>query len=151
MTGPVVDLNTLVGGGVGAGIVSSLIYIIKLIADRAIPSRSDARANVTLVIEGLNNMVKVLQEEKKADADRLEVKQQRIMTLEQAGDRDYAQITELRQEIVDLRTRLATKDRHINALVAELRKLGRQVTGLDLVDADIAVLTINDATPGTLI
>lgn len=148
--GAIVNLNTLVSGGVGAGIVSALIYVGKLVLDRTIPSRSDARANVTLVIEGLNNMVQVLQEEKKQDAARLETKQLRIAALETAADRDYVKISELRQEIIDLRTRLATKDRHINAMVAELRKLGRTVTGLDLENTDIAVITVTDATPGLL-
>ncbi len=147
---PAVNLNTLVSGGVGAGVVSGVIYVIKLILDRTVPSRSDARANVTLVIEGLNNMVTVLQEEKKQDAERLDEKQKRIDLLQEAAEKDYDRITELRQEIIDLRTRLATKDRHINSLVAELRKLGRTVTGLDLVDADVAVITITDATPGLI-
>lgn len=147
---PAIDLNTLVSGGVGAGVVSAVIYVVKLILDRTIPSRSDARANVTLVIEGLNNMVKVLQEEKKADADRLDEKQKRIDVLQEAAEKDYDRITELRAEIIDLRTRLATKDRHINTLVSELRKLGRSVTGLDLVDSDVAVLHVSEAAPGTL-
>jgi chromosome segregation ATPase len=126
------DLNTVVSGGVGAAVVSAIIYVIKLILDRTIPSRSDARANVGMVLEGLNNMVKVLQEEKVADAVRLAAKTDRIEVLEQAADKDYDRISELRAEIIDLRNRLATKDRHINTLVSELRKLGAQVTGLEL-------------------
>lgn len=136
-TPPVVpgfDLNTLVSGGTGATLMAALIFVGKLILDRTIPSRSDARANVALLIEGLNNMVKVLQEEKLADAKRLADKRTRIDVLESAADKDYDRIKELRDEIIDLRQRLSQKDRHINTLVTELRKVGAQVTGLDLAD-----------------
>jgi chromosome segregation ATPase len=133
------DLNTFVSGGAGAAIMGAVIFAGKLILDRTIPSRSDARANVTLVLEGLNNMVKVLQEEKVADAKRLEDKQSRIDMLESAADKDYDRINELRNEIIDLRQRLAVKDRHINNLVSELRKFGVMVTGIDLDDADIEI------------
>lgn len=131
---PLFDLNTLVSGGTGATLMAALIFVGKLILDRTIPSRSDARANVTMLIEGLNNMVKVLQAEKLADAKRLADKRDRIDVLESAADRDYDRIKELREEIIDLRNRLAQKDRHINTLVTELRKVGAQVTGLDLED-----------------
>lgn len=133
------DLNTLVSGGTGAGLMAVAIFAIKLVLDRTIPSRSDARANVTMVLEGLNNMVKVLQEEKIADAKRLTDRQARIDTLEQAADKDYDRISELRSEIIDLRNRLAQKERHINTLVRELRKLGAQVSGLDIEDFDLEV------------
>lgn len=138
---PVFDLNTLVSGGTGATLMAAVIFVGKLILDRTIPSRSDQRANVTLLIEGLNNMVKVLQEEKVADARRLTDKQARIDALEQAAEKDYDRISELRAEIIDLRNRLAQKDRHINTLVSELRKVGAQVSGLDLEDigADIEI------------
>lgn len=133
------DLNTIVSGGSGAALMAAIIYVGKLVADRTIPSRSDNRANVTLVLEGLNNMVKVLQEEKLADAKRLEDKQRRIDALESEADKDYDRISELRAEIIDLRTRLATKDRHINTLVSELRKLGATVTGLELEDIEVSL------------
>jgi chaperonin cofactor prefoldin len=133
------DLNGLISGGTGASVVAALIFVGKLILDRAIPSRSDARANVTLVLEGLNNMVKVLQEEKLADTKRLEDKQARIDILERESDKDYDRISELRSEIIDLRNRLAVKDRHINNLVSELRKFGVMVTGIELDDADIEI------------
>lgn len=133
---PVIDLNTLFSGGVGATLMAGIIFVVKLVADRTIPSRSDARANVTMLIEGLNNMVKVLQEEKTADAKRLADKQLRIESLETAADKDYDRISELRAEIIDLRNRLAQKDRHINTLVSELRKVGAQVTGLELSDME---------------
>lgn len=136
---PAFDLNALISGGSGATLMAALIFVGKLIADRTIPSRSDARANVTLVLEGLNNMVKVLQEEKVADSKRLDDKQKRIDVLESAADQDYDRIQELRGEILELRQRLAQKDRHINTLVSELRKLGAHVSGLELVDADVVV------------
>lgn len=139
VTAPLLDLNTLVSGGTGATLMAALIFVGKLILDRTIPSRSDARANVTMLIEGLNNMVKVLQEEKVADAKRLVDKQARIDVLEAAADKDYDRISELRFEIIDLRNRLAQKDRHINTLVSELRKIGAQVTGLDLDDMTTAL------------
>lgn len=133
------DLNSLISGGTGASVVAALIFVGKLILDRTIPSRSDARANVTLVLEGLNNMVKVLQEEKVADSTRLAEKQARIDLLETESDKDYDRISELRAEIIDLRNRLAVKDRHINGLVSELRKFGVMVTGIDLDDADLEI------------
>lgn len=133
------DLNNFVAGGAGATLAGLLYFVIKLVLDRTIPSRSDARANVSMVLEGLNNMVKVLQEEKTADAKRMTDKQNRIDQLEQAADKDYDRITELRNEIIDLRTRLAQKERHINTLVSALRRLGAQVTGVDLGDADLEV------------
>jgi len=136
---PAFDLNDIISGGTGATIMAALIFVGKLILDRTIPSRSDQRANVTLVLEGLNNMVKVLQEEKTADAKRLADKQARIDALEAAAEKDYDRISELRAEIIDLRNRLAQKDRHINTLVAELRKLGAQVSGLDLEDLEASI------------
>lgn len=139
---PGLDLNSLVTGGAGATIAGLIYWVIKLVLDRTIPSRSDARANVTLVLEGLNNMVKVLQEEKTADAKRLTDKQARIDQLEEAADKDYDRIAELRSEILDLRNRLSQKDRHINALVSELRKFGAVVTGLDLEDAEDLEITM---------
>lgn len=131
---PFFDLNTIVSSGTGATLMAALIFIGKLVLDRTIPSRSDARANVTMLIEGLNNMVKVLQEEKVADAQRLADKRARIEYLETAAEKDYDRISELRSEIIDLRSRLAQKDRHINTLVSELRKVGAQVIGVGLDD-----------------
>lgn len=139
------DLNTLVTGGAGATIAGLIYWVVKLILDRTIPSRSDARANVTLVLEGLNNMVKVLQEEKTADAARLAAKQARIDQLEEAADKDYDRIAELRGEILELRNRLAQKDRHINSLVTELRKFGAVVTGLELEDVEDLEITMPPA------
>lgn len=125
------DLNALLSGGGGATLVALLIWVGKLVLDRTVPSRSDSRASQSLVLESLSNMVKVLQEEKTADATRLEAKQDRIDSLEEASNKDYDLISELRSEITDLRNRLAVKDRHIRILVLELRRLGAQVTGLD--------------------
>lgn len=133
----VLDLNSIISGGTGAGLMGGAYFLIKTIADRTLPSRSDARASTQLVLEGLNNMVKVLQLEKQADAERLVKKQERIDDLEKAADVDYDRIRELRDEILDLQTRLAQKDRHITTLVRELRRLGAQVTGLDLEDIEV--------------
>lgn len=132
----VLDLNALLSGGGGATLVALIIWVGKLVLDRTVPSRSDSRASQSLVLESLSNMVKVLQEEKVADATRLESKQERIDALETASTKDYDLISELRAEITDLRNRLAVKDRHIRILVLELRRLGAQVTGLD-AEADI--------------
>lgn len=131
------DLNTIISGGTGATIVGAAYFIFKTLFEKTVPSRSDARASTQLVLEGLNNMVKVLQEEKQADAERLTKKQVRIDELEQAADVDYDRIRELRDEILDLQGRLAQKDRHIATLVRELRRLGAQVTGLDLEDVEV--------------
>ena len=128
------DLNGIISGGTGAGLFALIAFVIKLVLDRTIPSRSDARANVTIVLEGLSNMVKVLQEEKIADAKRLADKQDRIELLEGASDKDFETIAELRKEILDLRHRLQTKDRHIQILVHQLRLLGATVTGIELAD-----------------
>jgi uncharacterized coiled-coil protein SlyX len=132
------SLNSLVSGGAGATVIGLVYFVIKLILDRTIPSRSDQRASTSLLIEGLNNMVKILQEEKESDAKRLIAKQDRIESLETASDKDYEKIKELRQEIAELRERLATKDRHIATLVSELRRFGSIVTGVDLPDLTIA-------------
>ena len=131
-----IDLNGVISGGAGASIVALVVWVCKLVLDRTIPSRSDARANVTIVLEGLSNMVKVLQEEKIADAKRLADKQARIDVLEAAGDKDFETIGELRKEILDLRHRLQTKERHIQILAHQLRLLGAQVTGIELDPED---------------
>lgn len=135
------SLNSLVSGGAGTLIVGLVYFAIKLILDRSIPSRSDARASTSLLIEGLNNMVSILQEEKTSDAARLMAKQERIESLENSSDKDYEKIKELRVEINELRERLAIKDRHIQTLVAELRRFGSVVTGLDLEQLSISRLT----------
>ena len=125
------DLNGLISGGAGASLIALVIWVFKLILDRTIPSRSDARANVTIVLEGLSNMVKVLQDEKIADANRLADKQARIDVLEGSADKDFELIAELRKEILDLRHRLQTKERHIQILAHQLRLLGAQVAGIE--------------------
>ncbi len=125
------DLNALLSGGGGATLVALIIWVGKLVLDRTVPSRSDSRASQSLVLESLSNMVKVLQEEKTADATRLGDKQARIDVLEDSATKGYDLITELRNEVTALRNRLAVKDRHIRILVLELRRLGAQVTGLD--------------------
>lgn len=130
------DLNSIVSGGTGAALFALVVWVFKLILDRTIPTRSDHRADYTMLIDGLSNMVRVLQEEKIADAKRLADKQIRIDTLEGAADKDYETIADLRGEILDLRQRLNQKDRHIQLLTVELRKLGAVVTGLDISSDD---------------
>lgn len=142
---PSLDLNTLVTGGTGATIMAAVIFAGKLILDRAIPSRSDARANVSMALEGLQQVVKVLQEEKTSDSKRMLDKQARIDQLEDAADKDYDRIIELRTEVIDLRNRLATKDRHITLLIAELRKLGAHVSGVSMEDSDLEVTMPTEA------
>lgn len=138
------DLNTLLSGGTGAALMGVIIWVGKLVLDRTIPSRSDSRAHISMVLESLTGMVTVLQEEKTSDASRLQTKQDRIESLEAEADKDYDRITELRAEIIDLRTRLAQKDRLIRILVTELRKLGAQVNGLDLDDAEVEISITTD-------
>lgn len=150
------DLNALLSGGGGATLVALIIWVGKLVLDRTIPSRSDSRASQSLVLESLSNLVSVLQEEKTADAARLEAKQDRIETLEASATTDYDTITELRNEITDLRNRLAIKDRHIRILVMELRRLGAQVTGLDTdanavedIEVTMDTSTVRSLQPGS--
>lgn len=131
------DLNTIISGGTGATIIGAAYLLIKGVLDRALPSRSDTRASMQLVLEGLNNTVTILQAEKKADAAALQRKQERIDELEAAADVDYDRIRDLREEVMDLQTRLAQKDRHIATLIRELRKLGSIVTGVDLDDIEV--------------
>lgn len=128
---PTLDLNALVGGGAGATLVGILFYIGKLILDRTIPSRSDSRANITILLDGLQSMVKVLQDEKTADAKRLADRQDRIETLEKESDLSYTRRAEMQAEIIDLRARVAQKERHIRELAHMLVQLGAKVTGLD--------------------
>lgn len=137
-------LNTFLIGGGGASVVAALIYVGKLVLDRAIPSRSDARAAGQQTLNGFSEMVKVLQDEKKEDAKRLLDKQNRIDALEESAEKDYDKIRDLRNDILDLSQRLAMKDRHIRILVLELRKLGAVVTGLDETDAEEEInVTLN--------
>lgn len=131
------SLNSLVSGGAGTVIVGLIYFVIKLVLDRTIPSRSDTRASTSLLIEGLNNMVKILQEEKESDSKRLAAKQERIGVLEMASDKDYEKILDLRGDINELRDRLAVKERHIATLINELRRFGSVVTGMDLENLTI--------------
>lgn len=127
---PAVNLTALLSGGGGSLLVAILIYVGKLMLDRAVPSRSDSRASQSLVLDSLSTTIKVLQDEKIADAARVESKQTRIDSLEESSNQDWDLIQELRGEISELRNRLAVKDRHIRILVLELRRLGAQVSGL---------------------
>lgn len=136
------DWNTAISGSVGAAVMGLLIFVVKLVLDRAIPSRSDNRASVTLVLEGLQNMVKVLQEEKLADSEVLKTKQARINTLEADAEADYNTIQDLRKEVTDLNSRLALRDRNIKMLISELQKLGATVSGIDLEALDTTQLKV---------
>lgn len=144
------DLNGIISGGTGAGLFALIAFVIKLVLDRTIPSRSDARANVTIVLEGLSNMVKVLQDEKIEDAKRLLAKQERIELLEGSSEKDFETIADLRKEILDLRHRLQTKERHIQILGHQLRLLGATVTGIE-PDPDDDIDQLEITLPGTQI
>lgn len=133
------DVNAWLSGAAGAAVLGGIIWLIKFILDRAIPKRSDARAQVSLALDGLKSVVEVLQEEKAADAARLEAKQKRIEYLESAANRDYDRISDLRAEIIDLRRRLATKDRHIAQLIYHLERLGVKVSGENGEDIEITI------------
>lgn len=124
------DLDALFGAGGGAALLALIYWVIRLVLDKRVPTQSDSRADKELVSNTLTNMVKVLTEEKKADADRLATKQARIDELEKNADEDYDRLQDLRREIVELGERLAQKDRVIRILVTELRKLGAVVTGV---------------------
>jgi hypothetical protein len=143
-----IDLNAFVSGGSGVGAVGAILLLIKLVLDRTLPGRSDQRANVQIVLESLNNTIKILQEEKTADSRRLEDKQDRINALETEAEKDYDRISELRAEIIDLRNRLGVKDRHIQALVSQLRKVGILVTGIELDGSETEIsFTPNSSNP----
>lgn len=133
------DLNALIGGGTGATAVGIIWYIGKLILDRTVPSRSDARANITILLEGLQSMVKVLQDEKEADAQRLKDRQARIDILEGESDTNYVRRAEMQAEIIELRVRVAQKDRHIRELVHMLTQLGAKVVGVDTDNIEITL------------
>jgi hypothetical protein len=140
-----VQLNDIIGGGAGATLVGLGYFIIKLILDRTIPSRSDARAGVTMLLDGLNKMVEVLRQERAEDAKRLQEKQARIDFLEKESDLDFGRLNEMREDIIDLRARLALKEAHIAQLVLELRKLGATVEGME--DARLTVAYATEVTP----
>lgn len=136
------DLNALVGGGAGAATLGLLYYVFRVILDRTVPSRSDARANVSMLLEGLQGMVKILQEEKEADAKRLSDRQARIDALENEADINYARKAEMQAEIIDLRSRLAQKERHIKHLLDLLRQLGAEVPDPSKLDAERLEITL---------
>jgi chromosome segregation ATPase len=137
------DLNALLAGGTGTIVVGAVYYIIKLIFEKAIPSRSDSRANITILLEGLQSMVKVLQDEKAGDAKRLADRQARIDTLEDESETSFTRKAEMQAEIIELRARVAQKDRHIRQLVHMLEQLGATVSGLE-EDTLIIILPAED-------
>lgn len=125
------NLDAFLSGGVGASIVGLIFWTIKLLLDRFIPSRADARANIGQLIENLRSMVVVLQEEKRSDAQRLADKQARVDVLEASADADYEKIQELRREVQELRRLLNRREQHITIMVTSLRQLGAEVSGID--------------------
>jgi hypothetical protein len=134
-----IDLNALVGGGAGASLIGIIFYVGKLILDRTIPSRSDSRANISVLLDGLQSMVKVLQDEKAGDAKRLADRQARIDTLEEESDVNYVRRAEMQADIIELKARVAQKDRHIRELTHMLTQLGATVVGEDTEHLDITL------------
>lgn len=128
-TVPGFDLNQFLGGGAVALVVAIAYFVVRLLFDRAIPTRSDGRESISLVVESLNATIKIMQDDKASDLTRLQSALDRADRLEKDADVDYGKLNELRAEVVELRNRLARKDQHINTLVAELKKLGIAVLG----------------------
>lgn len=126
---PAFDLNQFLGGGAVALFIAIAYFVIRLLFDRAIPSKSDGRESINLVVESLNATIKILQDDKTSDLARLQTALDRADRLEKESGEDYEKLNELRGEVVDLRNRLARKDQHIHVLVAELKKLGIFVSG----------------------
>lgn len=112
--------------------MAGVIFLTKFFLDRFVPNRTDVRANFSTLIQGLDEMVKILQEEKKVDSARLLAKQTRVDELEAKAASDFASIRKLHAEIVDLKSHLTVKDRHIQLLIAELSKLGVEVSGVGI-------------------
>jgi len=126
---PAFDLNQFLGGGAVALVITIAYFVIRLIFDRAIPTKSDGRESISLVVESLNATIKIMQEEKASDLSRLKGALDRADKLELDADVDYGRLNDLRSEVVDLRNRLARKEQHITTLVHELKKLGVTVRG----------------------
>jgi uncharacterized coiled-coil protein SlyX len=127
-----IQLNDVIGGGAGATVFGLVWFVVKFVLDRTVPSRSDSRANVGMVLEGLNNVVKVLQEEKAAETDRMAAKQKRIEELELQATADDHTIKELKTEVFDLGQVVKRKDITIRTLVTELQRMGANVSGFEL-------------------
>lgn len=126
---PAFDLNQFLGGGAVALVVAIAYFVLRLIFDRAIPTKSDGRESISLVVESLNATIKIMQEEKASDLSRLKGALDRADKLELDADVDYGRLNDLRSEVVDLRNRLARKEQHITTLIHELKKLGVTVMG----------------------
>lgn len=132
-------IGTLSLGGLGTALVGAAIWAVRLILDRSVPSRTTKKEESKLALEGMKTLVTVLQEEKKEDAARMKAKQDRIDQLESEADKDFNRIVELRNEVLDLRNRLAVKDQRIQVLVLALRRFGQDVAGLGSETGEIQI------------
>lgn len=129
MTG--LDLNGFLSGAAGASILAGIVFIVKLMFDRLVPTRTDKRGDVAQAFDVLKEISSILRAEKKEDAERLQVKQARIDVLELESEKDYNLIRELRTEITELQKRLATKELHIQQLTEQIERLGARVIAGD--------------------
>jgi uncharacterized coiled-coil protein SlyX len=84
-------------------------------------------------------MVRVLQDEKAGDAKRLADRQARIDTLEEESGVSYLRRAEMQADIIELKARVAQKDRHIKELSHMLTQLGAKVVGLDTDNLEITL------------
>ena len=114
---PAFSIESFVGGGAGAAFVGVVLYIGKLLLDRFVPSRADARASLDILITGLQSMVNTLHAEKESDSKMLAERQARITLLENESLAGYQLRADLQAEIIELRARQAQRDHHIQQLV----------------------------------
>lgn len=126
---PDFDLNQFLGGGAVALVVAIAYFVIRLLFDRAIPTKSDGRDSFSLIVESMNTTIRIMQDDKASDLARLQNALDRADRLEHDASADYAKLNELRAEVADLRFRLIRKEQHIQVLVAELKKLGIMIHG----------------------
>jgi chromosome segregation ATPase len=122
-----VDLNGFASGGLGTLVVGVIAYLVKLVADRLIPTKTDKRGDVAQAFDVLKEISSILRAEKKEDAERLAAKQSSIERLEGDGERDYTTIRQLRAEVAELERRLQRKDLHIQQLTLQIERLGAHV------------------------
>lgn len=114
---PMFSIESFGGGAAGAAFVAVVVYLGKLLADRLIPSRSDARASLDTLITGLQSMVNTLHTEKEYDSKTLADRQARISLLESEALASYQLRATLQTEIIELQARNAQRERQIQQLV----------------------------------